>query len=33
VELRSAITEHIERIRARLVKYPLADERRSREKP
>lgn len=29
VELRAAINEHIERIRARLRQYPLADDRRS----
>ena len=29
VELRAAITEHIECIRARLAQYPLAEERRS----
>jgi hypothetical protein len=29
VELRAAITEHIERIRSRLAQYPLADDRRS----
>lgn len=29
LELRAAITEHIERIRSRLAQYPLADDRRS----
>jgi hypothetical protein len=29
VELRAAITEHVERIRSRLAQYPLADDRRS----
>jgi hypothetical protein len=29
VELRSAISEHIERIRKRLRQYPLADDKRS----
>ena len=33
VELRTAITEHIERIRVRLAQYPVADDRRSLEKP
>lgn len=28
VELRAAITEHIERIRSRLAQYPLADDKR-----
>ena len=31
VELRAAITEHIARIRSRLVEYPLSDERRSED--
>ena len=31
VELRAAITEHIERIRSRLAQYPLADDRRSED--
>jgi len=29
LELRTAIREHVERIRARLAQYPLADDRRS----
>jgi hypothetical protein len=28
LELRAAITEHIERIRSRLAQYPLANDRR-----
>ena len=28
-ELRTAITEHIERLRTRLLKYPLDDEKRN----
>jgi len=32
LELRTAITEYVERIRARLAQYPLADGRRSSEK-
>ena len=31
-ELRAAITEHIEHIRARLAKYPLGTDRRTHDK-
>ncbi len=31
IELRAAITAHVERIRSRLAEYPLSDERRSED--
>ena len=32
LELRTAITEHVERIRARLPRYPIVDDRRSSDR-